>query len=287
MKKILLFLVLTTSGVAMAQETTDTTFVVNGKTIKVSDNNGKTVINVFRQDGEMLSKTTQYSYSDSQEVEQIYVSTPLIPAILKQGERRKRFKAQWPFFYLGRSMGVASAFDFNGNPAMHSRDSKSWEWGITLGSAAIPLNKAKTFGIVAGLQVGQVHHHFKNNYALFTDDNHSFMAPVEDIELKKSYISYNVLRLALMLQTERYNFFAGIGASLEYRENEHSRYIKRGGGKTTLSDDININPFGVNLDMKIGYGGFSLYMRGAITPLLNKDVAPKCFPLTIGMGIGL
>ncbi len=111
----------------MAQETTDTTFVVNGKTIKVSDNNGKTVINVFRQDGEMLSKTTQYSYSDSQEVEQIYVSTPLIPAILKQGERRKRFKAHWPFFYLGRSMGVANAFDFNGNPAMHSRDSKSWE----------------------------------------------------------------------------------------------------------------------------------------------------------------
>ena len=59
MKKILLFLALATSGVAMAQETTDTTFVVNGKTIKVSDNNGKTVINVFRQDGEMLSKTTQ------------------------------------------------------------------------------------------------------------------------------------------------------------------------------------------------------------------------------------
>ena len=53
------------------------------------------------------------------------------------------------------------------------------------------------------------------------------------------------------------------------------------------SSQMSNNPFGVNLDMKIGYGGFSLYMRGAITPLLNKDVAPKCFPLTIGMGIGL
>ena len=287
MKQILLFLALATSGFAMAQETTDTTFVVNGKTIKVNDENGKTTISVFKSDGENLNKTTEYTYTDNQEVEQIYVSSPLIPEILKQQNNNKRFKAHWPFFYIGRSMGAASAFDFNSNTAMHSRDSKSWEWGITLGSAAIPLNKVKSFGIVAGLQVGQVHHHFKNNYALFTDNNHSYMTPVEGVDLKKSYISYNVLRLALMLQTERKNFFAGIGASLEYRENEHSRYIKRGGGKTTLSDDININPFGVNLDMKIGYGGFSLYMRGAITPLLNNEVAPKCFPLTIGAGIEL
>lgn len=287
MKKILLFLALATSGITMAQENTDTTFVVNGKTIKVSDNKDKTVINVFKQDGEMLSKTAQYSYSDSQEVEQIYVSTPLIPAIMKQEEGHKRFKAHLPFFYIGHCMGAANAFDFNGNPAMHSRDSKSWEWGITLGSAAIPLNKTNTFGIVAGLQVGQVHHHFKNNYALFTDKNHSYMAPVEGIDLKKSYISYNVLRLSLMLQTQKKDFFAGIGASLEYRENEHSRYIKRGGGKTTLSDDININPYGLNLDLKIGYGGFIFYMRGAITPLLKKDIAPKCFPLSVGVGIAL
>lgn len=56
MKQILLFLALATSGFAMAQETTDTTFVVNGKTIKVNDENGKTTISVFKSDGENLNK---------------------------------------------------------------------------------------------------------------------------------------------------------------------------------------------------------------------------------------
>ena len=69
MKQILLFLALATSGFAMAQETTDTTFVVNGKTIKVNDENGKTTISVFKSDGENLNKTTEYTYTDNQEVE--------------------------------------------------------------------------------------------------------------------------------------------------------------------------------------------------------------------------
>ena len=58
MKQILLFLALATSGFAMAQETTDTTFVVNGKTIKVNDENGKTTIRVFKSDGETHNRIT-------------------------------------------------------------------------------------------------------------------------------------------------------------------------------------------------------------------------------------
>lgn len=294
MRKYLLFLAMSFAISAMAQETTDTAFVVNGKTIKVSDKKGTTTVSVFNGSGDNMHKTAQYNFTDSQEVERIYVSTPLIPEIITQGKRKensrkvyRRFRSNYPLFFIGYNQAAAGAFDFGGNSKMYSRDSKSWEWGLTLAATAIPLNKNKTLGITAAWQFGQVHHHFKNNYALFTDMNHSYMAPVDGVELKKSYISYDVWRLPVMLEMQKKNFFVGFGASLEYRWNEHSRYIKRGGGKVTLSDDINMNPLGVNLDLKAGVGSFQIYMRGALTPLLKNDIAPKCFPLTVGMGFKL
>ncbi len=54
------------------------------------------------------------------------------------------------------------------------------------------------------------------------------MTPIDGETLKKSYISYNVLRLPIMLEWQKrigcHDAFLALGPSVEYRWHEHSRY---------------------------------------------------------------
>lgn len=46
-----------------------------------------------------------------------------------------------------------------------------------------------------------------------------------------------------------------------------------------------MNPVGLNLDIRAGYGCLMIYARTALTPLLKTSVAPKCYPVSFGLGI--
>ncbi len=103
----------------------------------------------------------------------------------------------------------------------------------------------------------------------------------------KSYISYAVARLPVMLEwqrrTRRGDLYVAGGASIEMRWNDHSRY-RTDAGKHTVTDDINLNPLGLNLELRAGYGFLMVYGRAALTPLLKTSFAPECYP--VGFGIG-
>ncbi len=169
---------------------------------------------------------------------------------------------------------------------MHTRDSKSWEWGITLTSMAFRINNYTA--LTTALQIGQVHNHFQNNYVLSTQGGKTEMSQIEGETLKKSYISYNVIRIPVMIEWQprlgRNDLFAAVGPSVELRWNDHSRYFI-GKHKTTETGDINMNPVGVNLELRLGYGCLLIYGRAALTPLLKTSKAPKCYPVAFGLGI--
>lgn len=46
-----------------------------------------------------------------------------------------------------------------------------------------------------------------------------------------------------------------------------------------------MNPLGVNLEIRAGYGFIMVYGRAALTPLLKKSHAPECYPVALGLGI--
>ena len=80
--------------------------------------------------------------------------------------------------------------------------------------------------------------------------------------------------------------YLGIGASLDLRGNERSRY-KCAAGTITPTKDLNMNGVGVNFEMIMGYANFTLYLRSAITPLLKKSNSPECHSTSIGFGLSL
>lgn len=269
---------------AQAIETNDTTLNVNGKQIVVNDSAGHTRISVYTEDGGKLTRTYETSYTDGQEIERVYVTSPFIP----QGANRKksRPRSHYPFFFMGFNQIPGSIMGTGGNKAMHSRDSKSWEWGTTVMSIAFRL--AHRLALTSAFQAGQVHNHFQDNYVLSTQDGMTSMRPVEGETLKKSYISYNVIHIPLMLEWQHRmggsDLFAAFGPSIEYRWNDHSRYFI-GKKKSTETADINMNPVGVSLEAFVGYGCLLIYGRAALTPLLKTRNAPECHPVAIGLGI--
>lgn len=114
------------------------------------------------------------------------------------------------------------------------------------------------------------------------------MRAEENVELQKSYLSYTVLRLPVMLEWQRRaggnDLFAAAGASVELRLKDRSRY-KVDGNTRTETNNTNMNPLGVNLEIRAGYGFLMVYGRAALTPLLKKSHAPECYPVALGLGI--
>ena len=79
--------------------------------------------------------------------------------------------------------------------------------------------------------------------------------------------------------------YAAFGPSIEFRTHERSRY--KLGKRHTLTRDVNMNPVGINLEARVGYGFFMLYARTALTPLLRTKYAPEWHPFTVGVGFRL
>ena len=263
----------------------DTTFVVENKKITVYSRDGKVNISVHDIDGNNYYKTAEYNYSYNDKQKSRLVNIGISFPKNKEDKYTKRFKAHYPFFYIGRSIAAAEPFDFSYNEEMYSKHSKSFEWGFSFVNIAIPFNKAKTFGLTSAIQVGRIHHHFKNNYVMTNDGVRTVIQEMPIKNMKKSFMAYNVLRLPLRLELQNKNFHIGVGGSLELRCHERSKYKVAHEKKTTVSRDINMKSLGINAELSVGYGVVSLFMRESLTPLLDTKLAPKCYPLTIGIGL--
>ena len=134
------------------------------------------------------------------------------------------------------------------------------------------------------MQTTWAYNHFQGNYVLTTTDGMSSLVEKEDIKVKKSYISYSIIRVPVMMEWSRKSFYAGLGASIDMRMSDESKY--RANKKTyTETDDINMKPLGLNLEMRMGYGFLMLYGRVGLTPLLKTSSAPKCYSVSFGMGL--
>lgn len=279
MKKSLLFALLLPAA-AMASEPADTTIIVDDNRIVVNDSAGITSVSVYKDDGTQLTRTYETSFADGQEVERVYVTSPFIPQTL--GKNKKPMESHYPFFFMGYNLLADGMAGFSGSTALHTRDSKSWEFGFTLASVAFSLGR--NLALTTAMQTTWAYNHFQGNYVLTTTDGMSSQVEKEDIKVKKSYITYSIIRVPVMMEWSRKSFYAGLGASIDMRMSDESKY--RANKKTyTETEDINLKPLGLNLEMRMGYGFLMLYGRVGLTPLLKTSSAPKCYSVSFGMGL--
>lgn len=292
MKKILFLLsaMLPMAMAAQTNESVDTTVVVNDKKIVINDKPDKTDISVYAKDGKEMVKTREATYVDGQEIEQVYITSPFLPQKRKQGTRR--YRDHIPDFYFGPNTLAGGIGGFKSATGLHMKSNSSHTWGITAFGMGIPFNRQHTFGVTTATQGGYSRHTFDPSYAMFNVDGTTKMLPLGDEEkAKKSYLSYWYLRIPVIFEWQKHingqEAYAGVGLSVEYRYDEHSRYKGGISGTITPTGDLNMNPFGLNLEAHVGYGGVVLSLRTALTPLLNSSVGPKCYPVSMTLGLKL
>lgn len=278
---------------ALAQQngtaTADTTVMFNGQKIEVSQSGDRTSVAVYKADGNEMRKTSETQYVDGQEVERVYVTSPFVPKTF--GKKRSLEYSHYPTIFAGASLLAGSAFGMS-SAGNYTTDNLSSEWGIMGCSLAFPLSSS--LAITSALSVGQVRHNFKRDFILSTVDGNTSLQPFagenEGDRPKKSYLIYWNVRVPIMLEwSRRYghdDLFAAIGPSVEFRFSDRSRY-QLGKKKHTVSKDNNMNPVGINLEARLGYGCFLLYARTALTPLLKTGCAPEWHPFTVGIGCRL
>ncbi len=294
-------------AVALAQETTtkqdttatkdtcDTTFVFNKQKFEISQKGERTNVKVYKKNGTEMTKTLETQYLDGQEVEQVYVTSPFIPR--KTAKRHSQEYSHYPFIFFGGNMMAGSAFGTSSDDK-YIRDSKSGEWGFYGCSFECPISSS--WAITSALSVAFVSHHFNTDYVLNTTDGITSLQPFANVwqnngdedndqHPSKSYLSYWTTRIPIMAEWSRKigrdDVYAAFGPSIEFRFKERSRY--KLDKRHTLTRDVNMNPVGINLEARLGYGFLMLYARTALTPLLRTKYAPEWHPFTVGIGIRL
>ena len=276
---------------ATVSDTYDTTFVFNSQKFAISQNGERTNVSVYKKCGTEMKKVRETEFVDGQEVEQVYITSPFIPR--KTYKRRNQEYSHYPFFFFGGNMLAGSAFGVK-SEGKEMRDSKSGEWGFTGCTFECPVSNS-SWAVTAAMSLAFVSHHFKTDYMLTTVDGITSFKPfaVGDDENgerpSKSYLSYWAVRIPIMLEWSNRigseDVYAAFGPSIEFRAKERSRY--KLGKRHTLTRDVNMNPVGVNLEARLGYGFLMLYARTSLTPLLHTKYAPEWHPFTVGVGLRL
>lgn len=119
-------------------EANDTTIRVNDQNIVIKQDGEQTSVKIYKMNGNEMTKISETQFVDGQEVEKVFVTSPFIPQTLRK--RKRSLESHYPTFFFGCSQLPGSRGSMGGNNEMHSRDSKSWEWGITLTSLCFRLS---------------------------------------------------------------------------------------------------------------------------------------------------
>lgn len=280
MKKLLLLLVLLISLSVRAEEKCDSTLIRVGKqNVVVIQDSTTTCVKVYGSDGKAWVKTREVTFNNGQEVEQVFVLSPFFP--VKKNRYNKIFTPHFPDFYYGANLLCA------GNE-VEMRDTKSSEWGFSPFQMGLSLSRYNSLGLVSAMQFGFVHNHFDTHYYIDKVNNKTCMQPLNEKDVTTSFLKYYYIKIPMMFEYQKSKggrkIFAGVGASLEYRYKERSKY-RIDSHKHTLSKDIGINVLGINAEAYVGYSNINLYIHYATTPLFKNGISSM--PLGVGIGVNL
>lgn len=282
MKTLFTLLAIAVSTAHAAAETNDTTLVVNNRKIVIAMDSAETKVSVYDTLDNKLTKAYESTFVDGQQVERIYVGSPFVP----KKKCSSKFTATLPFFFIGMN-GLTESVAGNGHGNLHTRNNRSWEFGITPITVCGELTRDGRFGIVSGIQMSMAYNHMKNAY-IMKDDN---VAEFTQCATKKSYMKYVTYRLPIMFEYQggrKNSFYTGIGLSAEWRSSVKHKYkYNFEDGFMTVRNTVRTNHWGLNLEYHIGYKDLQVYARTALTPLYKLSDGTKAYPFAVGIGIAL
>lgn len=274
-----LIILLPLCAVAQEKAYTDTTILIDGKKLEIKESAEKIKVKIFE-----LS-----SSGDTIENDQIF------EGVYKDGKStEKRIILSAPFYrkhknnLVGLYLGLNN-FAFKGD--INLSQFRSWEVGMYLFEADIPLGKSKKWSIATGIGFKGNWYGYTGNRAFREENGMTQWSPgPEGKTYTSSCFSHfsTVIPVLLSWQALRKKnpFFiqAGFEADIRAALSSTVKYKDENGKKHKESyRDKNAEPAGGNIFLHMGIGELGIYGRYSIYRLFEKGKGPDVRPFSIGI----
>ena len=212
-------------------------------------------------------------------------------------------EAHYPTYYMGFSRLSNSPQSIDYAAGIYQNQGKSWEWGAYLREESIPFNKRGTFGISYAFGYGRTQYKFNNGNYFFNNNGVTCYGVNSSKDYDETWLRYWALRLPVNIEIQRYvngePFFLTFGPEFEYRFSPKSLGRCDGGRQRSITKNLDLNPFNVNLMAQVGYDNIGFMAKLSLIDLFQNPMRPEpliggsgmstlnceVYPLTIGFSI--
>ncbi len=294
---------------AEAQQDTAKVRAAGKKIVEVTDEAGKTEVNIL--DGKInildnaVNDTTSIRVGrrNIEIVEKGGKTDVTIHRIEKDEDderkwkRGKHFNGHWAGFELGvnglanEDYSLYGGTNHAGLEFMELNQIKSIEVNLNFLEYSIVLGDKYT-GLVTGMGFSMNNYRFDNDLTVIrgTDGIIEPRYATEDEKIEKSKLTASYLTIPLLLEfqipvngrSNRLFISGGIVGGLNL--GSHTK-VKYDDSKEKDRGSFNINPFKCSATVRAGLKDISLYACYAFTPLFRNDKGPELFPFSIGISL--
>ena len=273
----------------MAEEMADTTVVYNGKQVVISDDSLETRISVYSKNDTQLVKASETKFVNRQEVERIYVSSPLLPS------SNQFYSSMYPSIWCGKLSLANKAGEHSDGMAkagLHLRG--SYEIGVTTAEALCPLNRQGNLLLSNAFQIVLYKHNFQNSALLGNVGRHIAYEDRTNAPASSNYMTYYAMRLPFMLgwaptvnwASDWLNTQFGIGLSPLYRVKAAYVFEPEAFGDP-IERKLNIYHWGLDLDLNLVWGPVKFSASLGLLPIFKTTEGTKAYSSSLNLGVNI
>ena len=252
----------------------------------------ETRISVYTQDSNQLTKASETKFVNNQEVERIYVSSPILPT-----NSSLSYSSMHPTIWLGSkslSTNIGNKESTTSKEGIHARG--GFEIGITTAEGILPINKRGNFLFSTAIQMVYNKHSFQNSALLANDGHHIAFEDHTNAPASANYMSYASMRVPFMLgyaptvnwSTDWLDTQFGIGIVPEYRFGKARYMFEPEAFGNPVERKLNLYHWGMNVDFNMVLGPVKFCASIDLLPLFKTTDGKKayCSSLNFGINIG-
>ena len=280
--KILTVLLCLAAMGAQAKETNDTTVIYNDKRIVIGEREGEPDFKVFDKKDNYLTKTKESVYVNGIEEERVFSGMSM--AGIKDLDKRKFDPGISTVWYGFGSLATKPLG--NNHDGTRAHRTGSFETGLTPYSVAFSLNKVKTIGISAGVQLVYSRYSFDKDHAMSHEGG--MVKRTDNPTTTTNNIHFGALRLPVVFRMQSPDdlFSYNIGLSFEARTNAKYNF-KATDDMTGVPGYLRLNRFGVNMELGVQFGVLDVGTTIGLTPLFKTTDSVRPSVCTVKVGVDL
>ena len=284
MKKLFLTALLALPLNARSEEVADTTVTYNGKQITISEDSVETHVSIYAPDGQEMKKTKESTFTDTQEIERFYISSPFFST-------NPQYIPTTPVAYVGFTGLSGSILGFGSAEGVPTKLTHSLETAAKFINMGFWLNNQRTWSISAATNIKMTDIKFRGDNVLAKDaDGRAWFQHIEGAKSSRLF----ALGFDTHLMLKWYKYFKnpdndrlcigfGLTATNYALRNNFTSY-KLNDEIYPLAAGLKLNNTLYGLRLQVSWGGCSIYLQKSLTPLFKNGFGPKCYPFSFGIG---